>query len=69
MTAKPHVAVTGASSGIGEATAPAFSAAGHPAVLMARRMRLPYSINRQVDVRDRAALLAIRRKSLDQRTP
>jgi NADP-dependent 3-hydroxy acid dehydrogenase YdfG len=64
MTAKRLVAVTGASSGIGEATARAFSAAGHPVLLMARRierleaMRLPDSVSRQVDVRDRAALAA-----------
>lgn len=64
MTAKPLVAVTGASSGIGEATARAFSAAGHPVLLMARRierleaMRLSHSVSRQVDVRDRAALAA-----------
>jgi NADP-dependent 3-hydroxy acid dehydrogenase YdfG len=64
MTAKPLVAVTGASSGIGEATARAFSAAGHPVLLMARRierleaMRLPQSVSRKVDVRDRAALAA-----------
>jgi NADP-dependent 3-hydroxy acid dehydrogenase YdfG len=64
MTAKRLVAVTGASSGIGEATARAFSAAGHPVLLMARRierleaMRLPDSVSRQVDVRDRTALAA-----------
>ena len=64
MTAKPLVAVTGASSGIGEATARAFSAAGHPVLLMARRierleaMRLPNSVCRQADVRDRAMLAA-----------
>ena len=39
MTDKPLVAITGASSGIGEATARAFSAAGHPVLLMARRDR------------------------------
>jgi NADP-dependent 3-hydroxy acid dehydrogenase YdfG len=64
MTAKPLVAVTGASSGIGEATARAFSAAGHPVLLMARQMErleamhLPNSVNRQVDVRDRTTLAA-----------
>ena len=61
---KPLVAVTGASSGIGEATARAFSAAGHPVLMMARRlermeaMNLPRSVSRAVDVRDRAAIAA-----------
>jgi NADP-dependent 3-hydroxy acid dehydrogenase YdfG len=69
MTAKPLIAVTGASSGIGEATARAFSAAGHPVLLMARRierleaMRLPNSLSRQVDVRDRVALAAAVREA------
>lgn len=64
MTSKPLVAITGASSGIGEATARAFSAAGHPVLLMARRIDrltafgLPAAVNRQVDVRDRAAIAA-----------
>ena len=35
---KPLVAVTGASSGIGEAVARTFSAAGHPVLMMARRL-------------------------------
>ncbi|MEM6695802.1 MAG: SDR family oxidoreductase [Pseudomonadota bacterium] len=62
MTDKPLVAVTGASSGIGEAVARVFSAAGHPVLLMARRldkmeaMGLPNALCRQVDVRDRAQI-------------
>lgn len=62
MTDKPLVAITGASSGIGEAVARAFSAAGHPVLLMARRvdrmeaLGLPRAVIRKVDVRDRAAI-------------
>ena len=64
MTTKPLVAVTGASSGIGEAVARTFSTAGHPVLMMARRidkmqaMNLPNSVCREVDVRDRAAIAA-----------
>ena len=56
---KPLVAITGASSGIGAATAQAFSAAGHPLLLMARRvdrmqaLNLPDSLCKKVDVTDR----------------
>ena len=59
MAEKPLVAITGASSGIGEATARAFSNAGHPVLMMARRlermeeMQFPNSICRKVDVRER----------------
>ena len=64
MTDKPLVAVTGASSGIGEATARAFSEAGHPVLMMARRidrmeaMGLANCLCRQVDVRNRAEIAA-----------
>ncbi|WP_031255006.1 SDR family oxidoreductase [Mesorhizobium sp. L48C026A00] len=64
MAGKQLVAVTGASSGIGEAVAKAFSRAGHPVLMMARRLErmealnLPDSMARQVDVRDRAAIAA-----------
>ena len=64
MEGKPLVAITGASSGLGEAAARAFSAAGHPLLLMARRLErmqalnLPNTISAKVDVRDRAQILA-----------
>lgn len=59
---KPLVVVTGASSGIGEAVAKAFSKAGHPLLLLARRLdrmealNLPKCLCRQVDVRNRDAI-------------
>jgi NADP-dependent 3-hydroxy acid dehydrogenase YdfG len=66
---KPLVVITGASSGIGEATARAFAQAGHPLLLLARRqarmeaMDLPNSLCRKVDVRDRGAVEAAIREA------
>lgn len=60
--AKPLVVITGASSGIGAATAQAFAADGHPLLLLARRLDrmqaldLPNAMCRAVDVRDRDAV-------------
>ncbi|HPE60356.1 MAG: SDR family oxidoreductase [Thiothrix sp.] len=64
MGQKPLVAITGASSGIGAATARCFSAAGHPVLMMARRlermqaMQLPDAVCCEVDVRERQSIAA-----------
>ncbi|MBS7560103.1 SDR family oxidoreductase [Pseudomonas sp. RC4D1] len=61
---KPLIVITGASSGIGEAAARLFSAAGHPLLLLARRvelleaMGLPNTLSQCVDITNRTALLA-----------
>lgn len=61
---KSLIAITGASSGIGAALAKSFSEAGHPLLLLARRVEriealgLPRTICRKVDVTDSAAMAA-----------
>jgi len=60
-TSRPLVVITGASSGIGAATARAFAAAGHPLLLLARRLEpmtalaLPGAMCCEVDVLDAEA--------------
>lgn len=61
---KPLIIITGASSGIGLATARLFSAAGHPLLLLARRVEpmlaqgFEHCLCLPVDVTDRSAFLA-----------
>lgn len=61
---KSLVVITGASSGIGAAIAKSFSAAGHPLLLLARRVKamqalaLPNSLSISVDVTDADAIKA-----------
>jgi NADP-dependent 3-hydroxy acid dehydrogenase YdfG len=64
VASKPLVMITGASAGIGEATARAFANVGYPLLLLARRsdklraLGLPNAVCVQADVRDRAAIEA-----------
>lgn len=64
MAKKPLVMITGAGSGIGKATALAFAKAGHPLLLVARRLEplqdlgLADSVCVSADVRDREAVVA-----------
>jgi NADP-dependent 3-hydroxy acid dehydrogenase YdfG len=64
MTDRPLVIITGASSGIGAATARRFSDAGYPLLLIARRLEpmvelgLPNAILRAADANDTAAVAA-----------
>ncbi|UTH73201.1 SDR family oxidoreductase [Chromobacterium sp. IIBBL 290-4] len=61
---QPLIVITGASSGIGAAAAKLFSQAGHPLLLLARRvdrleaLELPNALCRQVDITDRDAVLS-----------
>ncbi len=72
---KPLVVITGASSGIGEATARAFAAAGHPLLMLARRVErmqrlgLPNAIVAGVDVRDRASVAHAVREAEERHGP
>lgn len=59
---KELIVITGASSGIGQAAAKAFSALGYPLLLLARRverlkeLKLPNALCKKVDVTERADL-------------
>ena len=72
---KPLAVITGASSGIGEATAKAFSNAGYPTLLLARRIEIMESFNlknsicKKIDVRDRDALVSAIREAEKQYGP
>ena len=74
MTKKLAV-ITGASSGIGEATAKRFSKEGHPVLMLARRLEkmesfnLTNSICKKVDVRNRDALVSAIREAEKQYGP
>lgn len=62
---KPLVIITGATSGIGQQTAVRFSEAGHPLLLIGRKieslvsLNLPNAMIKQIDVTDIGALKAV----------
>ncbi len=66
---KPLIVITGASSGFGQALAVEFNQAGHPLLLLARRLErlealhLKNAMCEQVDVTDRAAFEAAVRRA------
>ena len=72
---KPLIVITGASSGIGAALAERFSEAGHPLLLLARRvdklkaLELPNTLCRQVDVTDTADFKAAIAEAEDEFGP
>ncbi len=72
---KELIVITGASSGIGAATAKTFAAAGHPLLLLARRLdrlqalELPNCICEQVDITDHEALKSALEKAENQYGP
>ncbi|MFF0610329.1 SDR family oxidoreductase [Nocardia tengchongensis] len=72
---KPLIVITGASSGIGAATARLLSSQGHPLLLLARRLEqleelaLPNTLCRKVDVTDRGAVEAAVHEAEEQFGP
>lgn len=75
MVDKPLIAITGASSGIGAATARAFDGAGYPTLLMARRLGMLEDLGLErarlagVDIQDIAAVSEAIRAAEDQHGP